>query len=223
MFFVSKVWLPDQILELEEHEIPERSFPWRCAPALDPFPYLWQHREEWGDKGAVHLLPNPHFAQGTEDTELTLTREGDYIGSTDDNVEEINIFEGQFNRITFEQVYTKTFKCTYQLQLYPFDTQVNAVGKDWWRSPRFARWTWLWGSWRPQWWRSPQTLSPWSRRRCSLSISSPTGQSCKNVPTVPTSWCYFFSAGANFWPILGHFWATLAIWGHFWANSGNFG
>ena len=54
-----------------------------------------------------------------------MTREGDYIGSTDDNVEEINIFEGQFNRITFEQVYTKTFKCTYQLQLYPFDTQVE--------------------------------------------------------------------------------------------------
>ena len=24
----------------------------------------------------------------------------------------------------FAQVYTKTFKCTYQLQLYPFDTQV---------------------------------------------------------------------------------------------------
>ena len=66
-------------------------------------------------------------AQGTEDTELTLTREGDYIGSTDDNVEEINIFEGQFNRITFEQVYTKTFKCTYQLQLYPFDTQVRIM------------------------------------------------------------------------------------------------
>ena len=27
------------------------------------------------------------FAQGTEDTELTLTREGDYVGSTDDFVE----------------------------------------------------------------------------------------------------------------------------------------
>ena len=38
---------------------------------------------------------------------------------------EINIFEGRFNRIPFEQVYTKTFKCTYQLQLYPFDTQVH--------------------------------------------------------------------------------------------------
>ena len=33
----------------------------------------------------------------------------------------------------------------------------------------------------------------------------------------------FFSAGANFWSILGHFWAILAILGHFWANLGNFG
>ena len=24
-------------------------------------------------------------------------------------------------------------------------------------------------------------------------------QSCKNVPTVSTCWCYFFLAGANFW------------------------
>ena len=33
----------------------------------------------------------------------------------------------------------------------------------------------------------------------------------------------FFSTGANFWAILGHFWAILAILGHFWANLGNFG
>ena len=59
-----------------------------------------------------------------------MTREGDFIGSEDDNVEEINIFEGEFNRITFEQVYTKTFKCTYQLQLYPFDTQVQLQNRN---------------------------------------------------------------------------------------------
>ena len=56
---------------------------------------------------------------------MTLTREGDFIGSSDVNVEEINIFDGQLNRITFKQVFTKIFKCTYQLQLYPFDTQVK--------------------------------------------------------------------------------------------------
>ena len=33
----------------------------------------------------------------------------------------------------------------------------------------------------------------------------------------------FFLAGANFWAILGNFWAILAILGHFWANLGIFG
>ena len=32
----------------------------------------------------------------------------------------------------------------------------------------------------------------------------------------------FFSAGANFWAVLGHFWAIWAILGHFWAILGNF-
>ena len=65
--------------------------------------------------------------EGTKDTELTLTREGEYITSDMDQVEEINIFEGQFNRITFEQIYTKQFECVYDLVLYPFDTQVCTV------------------------------------------------------------------------------------------------
>ena len=33
----------------------------------------------------------------------------------------------------------------------------------------------------------------------------------------------FVSAGANFWAVLGHFWAILAMLGHFWANLGNIG
>ena len=41
--------------------------------------------------------------------------------------EEINIFEGIENKITFQQVYSKSFKCVYQLQLYPFDTQLCTV------------------------------------------------------------------------------------------------
>ena len=32
----------------------------------------------------------------------------------------------------------------------------------------------------------------------------------------------FFSAGANFWAILGHFSAILAILGRFWAIFGHF-
>ena len=68
---------------------------------------------------------NNEATKGTGDTEITLTREGDYVRSKDDVVEEINIFDGSSNRITFEQVYTKTFKCVYKLHIYPFDRQVN--------------------------------------------------------------------------------------------------
>ena len=59
---------------------------------------------------------------------MTITREGNFTRSPVNVLEEINIFEGHQNRITFQQVYSKTFKCVYQLQLYPFDTQ---VGKNW--------------------------------------------------------------------------------------------
>ena len=31
------------------------------------------------------------------------------------------------------------------------------------------------------------------------TVSYGYAQSCKNVPTVPTGWCYLFLAGANFW------------------------
>ena len=32
---------------------------------------------------------------------------------------------GGENKLEFQEVYTKTFKCEYQLQMYPFDTQVT--------------------------------------------------------------------------------------------------
>ena len=60
-------------------------------------------------------------------SEVTVTREGQFSRSSQDDVDEINIFLGQQNRITFQQVYTKTFKCEYLLQLYPFDTQVGTL------------------------------------------------------------------------------------------------
>ena len=71
--------------------------------------------------------------------QVTLTREGDFIRSSPEEVDEVNfsqmrtlfffcqvnIFDGASNRITFEQVYSKKFKCEYKLGLYPFDTQVS--------------------------------------------------------------------------------------------------
>ena len=61
---------------------------------------------------------------GGLETEVTITREGNFTESPLNVMEEINIFEGDENRITFQQVYDKELKCVYQLQLYPFDTQV---------------------------------------------------------------------------------------------------
>ena len=63
--------------------------------------------------------------EGTKKSEVTLTREDDYIRSGVDQADEVNIFNGRFNRITFAEVYTKEFKCEYKLDLYPFDTQVT--------------------------------------------------------------------------------------------------
>ena len=64
--------------------------------------------------------------KGNDETEVTISREGDFAESGVNVMEEINIFDGNQNRITFQQIYSKTFKCLYQLHLYPFDTQVRS-------------------------------------------------------------------------------------------------
>ncbi len=38
-----------------------------------------------------------------------------------------DLFQGNENILEFQEIYTKTFKCEYELQMYPFDTQVSAV------------------------------------------------------------------------------------------------
>ena len=68
---------------------------------------------------------NNEATTGGHNTEVTITREGNFKESPESTMEEINIFTGVDNRITFQQAYSKSFKCEYQLQLYPFDTQVQ--------------------------------------------------------------------------------------------------
>ena len=40
-------------------------------------------------------------------------------------MDEAEIFEGAENRLTMNQTYTWEFQCKYELQRYPFDTQVH--------------------------------------------------------------------------------------------------
>ena len=57
-------------------------------------------------------------------TDVTVTREGNFTRSGISEVDEAEIFEGAENRLTMKQTYTWEFQCKYQLQKYPFDTQV---------------------------------------------------------------------------------------------------
>ena len=88
---------------------------------------LEEHNKLWIPYLVFENTENNEATEGTKDTELTLVREGNFIRSDKTVAEEINIFEGSSNRIMFEQIYTKGFKCVYELHLYPFDTQVAQV------------------------------------------------------------------------------------------------
>ena len=59
-------------------------------------------------------------------TDVTVTRdEGNFTRSGVEEVDEAEIFEGAENRLMMNQTYTWEFQCKYELQRYPFDTQVN--------------------------------------------------------------------------------------------------
>ena len=58
-------------------------------------------------------------------TDVTVTREGIFTRSGLEEVDEAEIFEGAENSLTMKQTYTKEFQCKYELQRYPFDTQVT--------------------------------------------------------------------------------------------------
>ena len=61
---------------------------------------------------------------GEVDTTITVTREGEFMRSDMTVADEIEIFLGSENKLTMNQTDSKRFHCTYQLQKYPFDTQV---------------------------------------------------------------------------------------------------
>ena len=56
---------------------------------------------------------------------MTVTREGNFARSDVYDVDEAEVFDGAENRLTMYQTYTWEFQCKYELQRYPFDTQVD--------------------------------------------------------------------------------------------------
>jgi hypothetical protein len=59
------------------------------------------------------------------DTPISVIREGSFTRSGLEVVDETEIFNGGENTLSMQQVYTWQFQCKYNLQDYPFDTQVR--------------------------------------------------------------------------------------------------
>ena len=70
------------------------------------------------------------YGNGEWGTSVSVTRESNFTRSGDEEVDEAEIFEGSENRLTMDQMYTWEFQCNYQLQRYPFDSQVQDVKEN---------------------------------------------------------------------------------------------
>ena len=60
-------------------------------------------------------------------TSVSVLREGNFTRSDLTVLDEIEIFKGEENSLVMEQAYTLEFQCVYQLDKYPFDTQVTVI------------------------------------------------------------------------------------------------
>ena len=58
-------------------------------------------------------------------TDVNVKREGNFTRSGYEVLDETYLFKGDENRLIMTQSYTHDFQCVYQLQRYPFDTQVG--------------------------------------------------------------------------------------------------
>ena len=58
-------------------------------------------------------------------TEVNVKREGNFTRSDYHVLDETYLFKGEENSLVMAQSYTHDFQCVYQLERYPFDTQVR--------------------------------------------------------------------------------------------------
>ena len=94
------------------------------SPSLEEVQKLWIPSIIFGNTENNDVIASDPLAK------VTISKEGVFDLSSETVVDEINIFKGSENKITFDKVYTKTLKCIYKLQLYPFDTQECTVNLE---------------------------------------------------------------------------------------------
>ena len=59
-------------------------------------------------------------------TSVNVNREGNFTRSGHEVLDETELFKGGENSLIMTQSYTHEFQCVYQLESYPFDTQVRS-------------------------------------------------------------------------------------------------
>ena len=99
-------------------------------------PTLEELEKLWIPKIIFDNTKNNDNMQMDELAEVTISREGISTPADESIVDEIDIYKGSENRINFDKGFTKTVKCIYQLQLYPFDTQECTVNLQMGQSKR---------------------------------------------------------------------------------------
>ena len=60
-------------------------------------------------------------------TNVNVLREGNFTRNWQGDLDETYLFKGSKNSLVMTQSYTHDFQCVYQLERYPFDTQVGKV------------------------------------------------------------------------------------------------
>ena len=70
---------------------------------------------------------NDNTRSAWKKSQLMVIRKGNFTRSSLNEVDEIVIFSREENPIIMAQSYTKEFRCKYNLQVFPFDTQVTDV------------------------------------------------------------------------------------------------
>ena len=63
------------------------------------------------------------------DTSITVLKEGNFTGSQNYDMDEVEFVKGKENPIMMNQTYTKYFHFSYKFQFFPFDTQVKVKKK----------------------------------------------------------------------------------------------
>ena len=95
------------------------------ALSTDDINSLWLPLVIYDNTDQKEVTRLGEYGNGEWNTFISVIREGNFTRSGLEEVDETEIFKGGENTLFMQQVYTWQFQCKYNLQSYPFDTQVS--------------------------------------------------------------------------------------------------